>query len=450
MQSFAVLTNIGAGLGSLAYAAALLGREVKPPLFIRFALLLLAVGGGLLCRGFYYLDPDGVDAVWAHGMHIGFSLFPLLAALVIERLVHRHLPLWCKLLLLAGTPSFVVTSCTFLIWQPIWLVASGIFQVGMLLYFVFFTSRSPVRETRAERELRKALLLGSSICLPLVATDWLNAVKLVPYPLGTVGVFALLFLGASALHAGGTFRLIQLLQRVLWATSSSLVLALLLTLVWHAAPPVPSVPSVPSAPSAPTRSITEISAEWPKTASMALLLLFAWLVAEPLRMAVLERQARPRELLLERLAALPTHSLPALLDALRAWPEITHAEHIKTSFLVDHGLNLVPKDLEKYNGLVDEAFASALLRNAENPEALAEAERLLSFLMMSGHDAGLLLANQSIVGITFSQNLDASLYRPALRTLAKIVYLLDTQPEHKQTEQKQTEQKQQPGQQERV
>ena len=273
--------------------AALWMRGERPLVFIRFARLLLVIGVALVLRAIQL--GAGNELAW-HGCLVAAAVIPLLATLYIEALLRRQAHLVMKLVLLTGTAIFAATSLTPLIHDNGWWALSfAVYHVVTLGYVALLALlAAPRARRRVERSLFAAHALGGIACTALLVTDWLPTFQIDSPRLGAVGVFFLVYIVAAALSGGGAFRLRWLLLRVAIAGSVCASLAILVS------------------------AAAGVEVTW----VAFLVLLFAYLVAEPLRLSLVELRSRPGELLVERLASLPARSLEAYLAALRQWPEI--------------------------------------------------------------------------------------------------------------------------------
>lgn len=400
---FDVLTSIGAGLGCLAAVLALRASLEPPRAIVRFTWLLLVAGTALVLRGLEYAT--GSTLAW-HAVLVIVSALPLCSTLYVEALLHRHAHVPAKVLLLLGTLLGVVTSMTSWIADKPWIAVMLAYQIAGIVYPMVLAGASSLRPGRKlERSLAWAHVVGGAVCVPLFVTDWLPAFGVDTPRLGSIGILFLLYLVAAAHASGGGFAVRRLWLRLGVAAVGCAVLAVSVM--------------VSSTQSFTSRASLHVGA------ATFLVLMFAFLVYEPVRAVLQQWRARPRELLLERLTTLPVSSLHAHVDALSSWPEVVRAVVWSPAWLQERGFDRVQAILRANPEPVTRNEIARAVRLSDDDALAFSAEQLDTLLTSEGIDHAVALPlTGHIVGLRCVDTLDASAVRSLLRHVARTAALL--------------------------
>lgn len=395
--AFEILTNFGAGAGCVAYALALRARELRAPAFERFSVLATFVGGALLARGVHFATGS---ELFERAAYVLLAAFPVCAGVFAEAVLRRRLHLAAKLLLLVGTAFFAIAPLTPLFHAVAFRGAFFAYQLGVLAYLVGLAATTAASSRGGDRSLRVGVLVGGLAATGGVVTEWLPLFAVDVPRLGAVGVFALTALVAAALHGGATFRLRAFVLRVAAIAPALYGLAAIVRLL------------VPDAPPA-------------TTTTTFLVFFFAYLVADPLRHALAELRARPREVLLERLAAARTSSLAAFVADLATWPELRRVELCSAATIAARGFDRVDAFFVGRGGPVDARTVKDAVRAAADEDARLAAEQAALLLESTGCDRMALLApGGPVLAASFHELVDDDQYGAALYAAASVARLL--------------------------
>ena len=236
----AVVSWLG-GLGALSLWWHLRRSESASLQQRRARLLLAALAALLLVRGFFWLLPP--DPRLFKLTFVPATLVPLGAALFVEGLLRRHLPLALKVLATGGSALFLVLDLAGVLRRGSdWVLAFAAYEVVLLAALGWLVlRRDRAGLSPAENRFVERLWVALLFAIPLAATDFRHALGWPPARLGALG--ALIF--AYALVRGGSRaeRRGTLLREVLRLAARAAVLAAALAAVlgfdagraWHLA-----------------------------------------------------------------------------------------------------------------------------------------------------------------------------------------------------------------------
>src|SRR5262245_21670275 len=185
-----------AAFGVFAYALYLRQSRIRSTLESRALFLLYCAGTLFLLRGFYWLTDE--HSLLGVLTFIPVTLFPLACTLFVEALLRRHVSLFLKVYVAAGTMGFLALdifdrrlpfSSHLLIGLLIFLVST----LAALTYVILRRDRGDL--SAAENRLVDAVAAGCIALIPLVVTDYRKVVDWVPVPRMS-GIAALLFVNA--------------------------------------------------------------------------------------------------------------------------------------------------------------------------------------------------------------------------------------------------------------
>ena len=390
-----ILSNVGAGLGCVAYALLLWSRSSSSLLHRRLARFLATLGAALFARGVVWATGS---VFLAHLMLAAFGLFPLLLALFFESLLRRRLHLWAKIVLLAGTVGFVGTAwASWSVDAPEWSLALIGYHSLTVAYLGCLTLLSLRRAAEGpRRSLYGATLLVCAVAVVLMATDWTYLVGLHNPKLGAIPALAILFFGGSMLDAGDQWRLRAAVLRLAIYVASALALAGLVSLALREERAVPFFLTAGT-------------------------LLFASIAFEPFRVELHRRQGQHSNLLSERLSHLNARSLSELLESLRCWPEVERLALLRASDLPFQSPSGVMAYLDSNGSVVAAAELERAIALTSERERLFVLEQMHHVMhAWKVQYLGRVTPEGDLFGITFHAWLDPSFYR---RTFELVVFV---------------------------
>ena len=393
---FAMLSNLGVGAGAMLYAWLLLRRTDRQQLHTRLALFLLCLGTGLVAIGVFWLGdlPVALDVMW-----VTFAISPLALALFFEALLHRPLPMPLKLLLLAGTFTFLIGG---LVGSRGWWNSALLgFNLVVVLWLGVLSALR--RREIASAPVRRFYATGALLCLigaVLIGVDWEQGYGLEVPRLGGLAVGLAMYFGAANLHGGAEWRIRPTLWRLFVAVLLASVAGLIVTLLHP-----------------------EVSNGLFATVVASLIALE--LVVEPIRMSIAKSDAQAYELALERLGRVPVQSMDALTASLRGWPELRRLEHLSVEKLQAGGYDRLA-DYFAANGNV---ASEHQLRLQGLLGATAASERSLEQLthLMKSWDlthVAWLGPGRGVLGVSFNLGLEERIYARFFSVVALLCQLV--------------------------
>ncbi len=400
---FAILSNLGVGLGALLYAWLLWRRDDRQALHARLSVFLTCLGIGLAARGLYWHD----GWPWAgHVMWVAFALFPLPLALFFETLLHRALPLVLKLVVLFGSLALTVAALVApVLAVPWWSGALVGFHglVALWLGGLAFERWQKAKPGPLRRFWATAALM-CPVSAGLIVTDWLHPFGLAVPRLGGVAAGLILYFGAANVHAGAEWRLRSSAVRF----AATVALSGIAGLVVSALHPESS------------------EGLW---LSVVVALLGLGLVVEPIRLALTQSNAQTAEVVFERLATVPLRSASALTEALARWPEVQRLEHLSMERLAEGGYDRLA-DYFAATGNVASVHQVKLETVIGASQAWQRPLEQLSHLMEAFEVdyVAWLGPERGAVGVRFSLGLEERLYSRLFSVVALLYRLLPASP----------------------
>lgn len=354
LEAFA---HLAAGMGAVVQGA-LLARRDEPELQRRYAVVLAVLGAALAARGLSWVaDPDGL---LVRAYTLGFAVLPLVAALLVESLVRRPLPLAVKVALLAGTAAFVlaaftpwaVTGTAIGVAQTVWMMVTVGGLGAVVLAAWARTKAGP------SRSLLAAFVLVGLGAPPFVFLDSAASFGLHLPRLGSVPVVLLCYFVGSILLSTGASRLRAAVQ---WLVVAATAVAVAVA-AWS--------------------RVGGIALD--EALALYLVLLLIALTVHPPTLWLQREQGRQLDVLFARLSGLPADGLASFVEALARWPELRRVAAIPLD-------PYTPAERERLrawhaaNGPVAERSEVARQRVVEDdPERLLAVEHLQ--LLLDGHD----------------------------------------------------------------
>ena len=389
-----ILSNLGAGIGCLAYSALLLARSDRTLLHARVGLFLAVLGSAMTTRALAWAT--GSSGL-THLMLVGFGLFPLPLALYFETLLRRPLHLPAKLALLLATAFFIIGGWT------TWAVARPGFVVALVAYHTLVVGYLGALAALAYRRLARgplrslvgASLVVCALSLPLMVTDWLELAAVHLPRLGALPTLLLLFLAGASIHTAGESRLRSSFRR------------LVATLLFGALLAAGIVVALAGRLSARDGWV------------VAAVLVAAAMVFEPFRHHLAVSRLQRTDLLLRRLSRLPADRLDHLVAEIGSWPELERVQHLRADQLVLESPARVASYVDDAGALVSRAQVRQGLALASAPEQLFVLDQLR--FLMDNHDVdhlALLHRRGDFLGVRFAMGSEPDEYRSALGIIA--------------------------------
>lgn len=196
-----IFVTWAAAFGLLAYASYLSRGRIRSTLEKRTLFLLYCAGALFLIRGFFWLlDENPLLGVLTF---VPVTLFPLASTLFIEALLRRHVSLFLKLYVFAGTIAFLYLDLfDRLAFQTDLLIGLLLFLVSTLAALtVQVVTRDRRQLSTAENRFIDTIATVSIALIPLAVTDYRKVFDWIRVPrMG--GIAGLLFVYALMRPAG--------------------------------------------------------------------------------------------------------------------------------------------------------------------------------------------------------------------------------------------------------
>lgn len=387
------LAHLSAGLGALLYGSWLCQPSLQTPLYAAFARLLLGVGLAVALKGAAWLLGAEAPSWLMQGALVGLSLFPLLAALFVEQLRHRHLPLWAKLFFLAGALSFALTSVlpSFVALRSWNLALTSYLVVGVLILLVWLLRGWRVTPAGPRRALLGGVLVACTVAPLFIVSDLRTELGLEVPRMASIPLLLLLFYGSDGLHRVGAFQLRRASYR----------LVLLLSLAGGA--------------SLVCRELAALSSS--QTWSCAIVLALGLLLLEPLCALLRQQQVQRSDLLFERLSLLPRHPPETMLLALQGWPELARVTLLSLADFSPEERQRLTSWRLAHGGLIQRSAVEREQLHTREPERLLTLEQLM--LLLDSHGVGYALSwsEDQLLGVELEAGADRHLYEPVLKVI---------------------------------
>lgn len=387
------LAHLSAGLGALMYGSWLCQPALQTPVYAAFARLLVGVGLAVALKGAAWLLGAQSPEWLMQGALVGLSLFPLLAALFVEQLRHRHLPLWAKLYFLLGGVSFalmsLLPSCVAL---RSWNLALTFYLVGGVLILLVWLLRGWLKtEPGPRRALLGGVLVACMVAPLFIVSDLRTELGLEMPRMASVPLLLLLFYGSEGLHRVGVFQLRRASYRLL----------LLLSLA--------------GATSLLCREVAALDSA--QTWCCAVVLALVLLLLEPMRGLLRQQQVQRSDLLFERLSLLPSHPPEALLRALQGWPELSRVTLLSLAECSWSERQRLHDWRLAHGGLIEKSVVAREQWLTREPERLLTLEQLLLLLDSHGVDYAVPWNDDQLLGLELETGADRRLYGPVLKVI---------------------------------
>ncbi len=387
------LGHAGSGLGAALCGGLLLAQPGRTQVHAAFARLLVGLGLAMALKGVSWLiGPEASPWLLRWGL-FGLAVFPLLAALFVEQLRHRHLPRWAKLYFLAGSLLLGATSL-----MPSWValkawhVAFSSYVVcGVVILSAWLFRAWRVAPKGPRRALLGGVLVAGAVAPLFIVSDLREEVGLSLPRMGSVPLLLLTFYGSDGLHRVGAFQLRRGTLRLVALVAVAVVAALACGL---------------------GAGLTGA-----QTFTCGLILALGLVLLEPLRGLLRRQQAERSELVFERLSLLPTTSPEALAGTLRAWPEVARVVEIPLTDAAAAERARLEAWRLAHGGLVERTAVLREHLTTREHDALLTLEQLQ--LLLDSHDAEYALpwGPDHLLGLSLEPGVDRRLYGPALKVI---------------------------------
>jgi hypothetical protein len=399
------LAHMSAGVGAVAYGLVLLYQYRHLPVYARFGFLLMVLGGAIACKGLTWALGGASPIFLEHLYMLGFSIFPLIAALFVEKVLQRSLHTWAKLILLLGTLGLGVTSLMEMaLTSRVWVLV----QMGYLVWAVLYLEALAFGSWRGaskgpQRSLFGAVLIVGGIAPLFMLSDAAQAFGMDSVPkMASVPTLLLVYYGSYALHLVGQWRM----------RLATLRLVLVAGLIAGATGVAALVFPVGVGP-------------W---FAMSCALILCFMVAEPLRLVMMRQRVDRADLLFERLSALPLSSLEVFVEALRRWPELGKVEIVSTEQFSAPERERLAAYFETTPSIPDRATLQQQVLLCESHQQLMTIEQLQ--LLMDGYGVDYLAqlgGSLQLLGISINAGVDPNTYKRLLGVVAMLGRLISQQ-----------------------
>ncbi len=390
------LLDLAAAAGALLYVAAVVVRCEPGRVQRRLAALLLFLAVGFGCRGHQALTA----AAWSrHLQYLGFGLFPLGALLYAEAVTGRRVPLVLKVLALLATGFFGITWAGAWSQARGWMLAMMGYQLAALVWvFAALVATAAARRQGPGRSTLVAMSALGAAALVAVVSENRDALGGRWPRLGAAGLLLVTYVAACSFHAGGLWRVRGMLGRLALFAAASLLLARALAALVEGAPADLAV--------------------W-----ASVLPVIAFLVLDPIRVAVTQNELRRADALLGRLARLRTDDFERYVENLRGWPELREVKVLTAAELAAGGYDQMDRHFLAHPGPADRAALLARLARGSTAPSLA-AEQVLDLLEQQRCDFLVPLSAGAVMTVAVDGFLDRGALRQALYPIAELSRVL--------------------------
>ncbi len=207
LYSDVIITWLGA-IGVWSYLDFVHRHRTGSALERRVLFLLYSLCALLAGRGFHWL----LGWSWLEYLEmLPATLLPLALTLVAEALVRRHVSMPMKIYVAAGTAAFLLLAAVGLLGkdQPAVLLGLMAFQVSVLVaigWMLWGTDRAMLKAP--EIRLNNAVLVAAIFAVPLLVTDFRDALTWIPRRLGAAGALIFVYVLVRMSYRADTRRIL--------------------------------------------------------------------------------------------------------------------------------------------------------------------------------------------------------------------------------------------------